>query len=38
MRSLAGPAMLLVMVGGYLVYHLSSKETAPPRDFTAGNW
>ena len=34
MRALAGPAMLLVMVGGYLVYHLSSKEDAPSRDFT----
>jgi hypothetical protein len=26
--------MLLVMVGGYLVYHLSSKEDAPSREFT----
>lgn len=34
MRALAGPAMLLVMVGGYLVYHLTSKEDAPPREFT----
>jgi len=34
MRALAGPAMLLVMAGGYLVYHLSSKEDAPSRDFT----
>ena len=34
MRALAGPAMLLVMVGGYLIYHLSSKEDAPSREFT----
>ena len=34
MRALAGPAMLLVMAGTYLVYHLSSKEEAPSRDFT----
>jgi len=34
MRPLAGPAMLLVMVGGYLIYHLASKEDAPPREFT----
>jgi hypothetical protein len=34
MRALAGPAMLLVMAGGYLVYHLSSKEVGPSRDFT----
>lgn len=33
MRALAGPAMLLVMAGAYLAYHLSSKEDAPPRDF-----
>ncbi len=34
LRPLAGPAMMLVMVGGYLVYHLTSKEEAPPSDFT----
>jgi len=34
MRALAGPAMMLVIAGGYLVYHLSSKEDAPSRDFT----
>jgi len=35
MRALAGPAMLLVMVGGFLVFRLTSKEDAPSRDFTA---
>lgn len=35
MRALAGPAMLIVMVGGYLVYHLTSREDAPSREFTA---
>jgi hypothetical protein len=35
MRALAGPAMLLVMVGGFLVFRLASKEEAPSRDFTA---
>ena len=35
MRALAGPAMLLVMVGGFLVYRLTSEEDAPSRDFTA---
>jgi len=34
MRALAGPAMLLVMAGGYLVFRLSTKEVAPLRDFT----
>jgi hypothetical protein len=34
MRALAGPAMLLVMAGTYLAYHLSSKEDAPSREFT----
>jgi len=35
MRALAGPAMLLVMVGGFLVFRLTSKEEAPSRDFIA---
>ncbi|HEU5135230.1 MAG TPA: hypothetical protein VFU13_08820 [Steroidobacteraceae bacterium] len=35
MRALAGPAMLLVMVGGFLVFRLTSKEDTPSRDFTA---
>ena len=34
MRALAGPAMLLVMVGGFLVHRYLSKEEASPRDFT----
>ena len=34
MRALAGPARLLVMVGGYMIHHLTSKEDAPPREFT----
>ena len=33
MRALAGPAMMLVMVGGFLAYRLSSDEKAPSRDF-----
>lgn len=33
MRPLAGPAMMLVMVVGFLAYRLASKEEAPPRDF-----
>jgi hypothetical protein len=34
MRALAGPAMLLVMVGGFLIHRYLSKEEAPPREFT----
>ena len=34
MRALAGPAMLLVMIGGFVIYKTVSKEAAPPRDFT----
>jgi len=34
MRSLAGPAFLLVMFGGYAIYHLTSKEEGPSRKFT----
>jgi hypothetical protein len=35
MRPLAGPAMMLVLVGGYLVFRLTSADDAPSRDFTA---
>ncbi|HEU4780794.1 MAG TPA: hypothetical protein VFS58_13010 [Steroidobacteraceae bacterium] len=35
MRPLAGPAMMLVLVGGYLIFRLTSDEDAPSRDFTA---
>ncbi len=35
MRALAGPAMLLVIVGGFVVYRASSKEDAPSRDFAS---
>jgi hypothetical protein len=34
MRALAGPVMLLVMVGGYLVHRSLSAEEAPSRAFT----
>ena len=34
MRALAGPAMLLVIVGGFTIYKAMSKEDAPSRDFT----
>jgi hypothetical protein len=34
MRALAGPAMILVMAGVYLIHHLTSKEDAPSREFT----
>jgi hypothetical protein len=34
MRALAGPAMLLVVVGGALLYRTMSREAAPSRDFT----
>jgi hypothetical protein len=34
MRALAGPAMLLVIVGGFTIYKATSKEDAPSRDFT----
>jgi len=33
MRALAGPAMLLVIVGGFAIYRGMSKEEAPSRDF-----
>jgi len=33
MRALAGPAMLLVIVGGFVVYRSTSKEDAPSREF-----
>ena len=33
MRALAGPAMMLVMVVGFVVYRASSKEEAPSREF-----
>jgi hypothetical protein len=33
MRALAGPAMLLVMVGGFAIYRGMAKEEAPARDF-----
>jgi hypothetical protein len=35
MRALAGPAMLLVIVGGFLAVRYTSKEEGPSRDFTA---
>jgi hypothetical protein len=34
MRPLAGPALLLVMVGGFLIFRLSSTEEGPAREFT----
>ncbi len=34
MRALAGPAMLLVIVGGFTLYRSMSKEDGPSRDFT----
>jgi hypothetical protein len=33
MRALAGPAMLLVLVGGYAIYRSSSPEDVPSHDF-----
>lgn len=33
MRALAGPAMLLVVIGGFALYRSMAKETAPSRDF-----
>ena len=35
MRALAGPAMMLVLVGGFLVYRLVGSDDAPSKDFTA---
>ena len=35
MRALAGPAMLAVMVGGFLIARQCSADKLPPRDFTA---
>jgi hypothetical protein len=34
MRALAGPAMLLVIVGGYLAARYTSRDDSPSRDFT----
>lgn len=34
MKAFAGPAMLLVMVGGYLIHRGCSDEKSPPRSFT----
>ena len=34
MRALAGPAMLLVMVGGFLTVRYMTREEGPSRDFT----
>jgi hypothetical protein len=33
MRALAGPAMLLVVVGGFMIHRVMSKDEAPARDF-----
>jgi len=33
MRPLAGPAMMLVMVVGFVAYRMSSADDAPPRKF-----
>jgi hypothetical protein len=34
MRALAGPAMLLVIVGGFLTVRYTTREEGPARDFT----
>src|SRR5262245_16703533 len=34
MRALAGPAMMLVLVGGFFLYKGMSKDGGPPREFT----
>jgi hypothetical protein len=34
MRALAGPAFLLVMIGGYGLHRALSKPDTPPREFT----
>ena len=34
MKALAGPAMLLVIVGGFTIYKATSKDAVPSRDFT----
>jgi hypothetical protein len=34
MRALAGPASLLVIVGGFLAWHMLSGEDSPDREFT----
>jgi hypothetical protein len=34
MRALAGPAMLLVMVGGFVLHRALSEDVVPSRDFT----
>ena len=33
MRALAGPAMLLVIVGGFFAHRMLSKPEGPPREF-----
>ncbi len=33
MRALAGPAMLLVMVGGFALYRMTASPDSPSRDF-----
>jgi hypothetical protein len=34
MRAMAGPAMLLAIVGGFTIYKAMSKEDVPSREFT----
>jgi len=34
MKALAGPAMLLVIVGGFTIYKAMSKDPGPSREFT----
>src|SRR3954466_8563772 len=34
MKALAGPAMLLIIVGGYSIYRAATKDDAPTRKFT----
>ena len=34
MRALAGPAMLLVIVGGFAIFRMTSAEETPSREFT----
>jgi len=34
MRALAGPAMLLVIYGGFMIHRMATKEDAPSREFT----
>lgn len=35
MRALAGPATLLVIVGGFAIYRMTSTDDTPSREFTA---